>query len=93
MAIAHAGGLAGHGELDGAAKAAALVDLRVAHEGTGCFQSFACDPEHVPGRRSRQAAQAAPRACPLRPKSQVRFGTTRCTAALFPIRKRGMPGE
>lgn len=33
----------------------------------------------------------APRAGPLRATSQVAFGTTRCTAALFPIRSGGRP--
>src|SRR6266702_3092106 len=34
MAITHAGRLARHGELDGAAEAAALIGLRIAHEDT-----------------------------------------------------------
>src|SRR5205085_1306616 len=34
VAIAHGGGLAAHRELDGAAEAAALVGLRIAHDDT-----------------------------------------------------------
>src|SRR5260370_14019853 len=55
MAIAHAGRLAGHGEVDGAAEAAALVGLRIAHDDTGCSHWLACGSEHAPRRRSAQA--------------------------------------
>src|SRR6266702_2149692 len=55
MAITHAGRLARHGELDGAAEAAALIGLRIAHEDTGCSHWLTRRTEHAPRRRSAQA--------------------------------------